>query len=253
MAVRRFCLAIGLLIVLKGSRVLADEPIDLLKKNGLIKSGKFFVVPSEEKVLQGLFNIQPVINQMEIKFNDWAGIVQNEYEFQSIGDYRLQLNAALNDYNIQLNGMPQRTPQERYAKQVVAQERNTVDVELRQVNYQLALRQKRLVGEIGKERAENAFKQASQSFLEAKGRLWPQVEETMKQYEEINNSDSVLNALRAFNRDTKANLKIGPSDALTKKVKMVIAKERQYSPDTAPQPKKKSRTKRLDEKKKRGK
>ena len=61
-----------------------------------------------------------------------------------------------------------------------------------------------------------------------------------------------MNALRAYNRNAKANLKIGPSDQMAKGIRQVIQFEQNYSPETAPRVKKMSRTKKLDLKQKRG-
>ncbi|HKM53426.1 MAG TPA: hypothetical protein VJY33_08445, partial [Isosphaeraceae bacterium] len=67
-------------------------------------------------------------------------------------------------------------------------------------------------------------------------------------YDEIKTIDSVLNALMQYNTEAHAHLKIGPSDSLSKKMKQVLEYERTYSPETAPLPKKLSRTKRLEQK-----
>ena len=225
----------------------------MLKTNGLVKSGKFFVLPEEEKVLQGLFNMRPVMGQLEAKYNAWAAIIQNEFELQQLGDYKIQVTGQLNDFRILFNNMPQRTPLERFQKQQASQQFAVFDNELRLTNSELALRRKRLVGEAGKQKAENEAKKACETFLQAKGRLWPDVDSLLKRYDELKSNDSVLNALRTYNAGAHAYLKIGPSDNLSKQAKQVIAYERTYSPETAPQPRKMSRPKRLDMKKKRDK
>jgi len=250
---KRVRITVGLMMLLGGSHAIAQEPVDVLKTNGLVKSGKFFVLPEEEKVLQGLFNMRPVMGQLEAKYNAWAAIIQNEYEFQQLGDYKIQVTGQLNDFRILFNNMPQRTPLERFQKQQASQQFAVFDNELRLTNSELALRQKRLVGEAGKQKAENDAKKACETFLQAKGRVWPDVEATLKRYDELKSNDSVLNALRAYNANAQAHLKIGPSDDLSKKAKQVIAYEQTYSPETAPQPRKVPRHKRLDLKKKRDK
>ena len=171
----------------------------MLKTNGLVKSGKFFVLPEEEKVLQGLFNMRPVMGQLEAKYNAWGAIIQNESEFQQLGDYKIQVTGQLNDFRIVFNNMPQRTPLERFQKQQASQQFAVFDNELRLTNSELALRQKRLVGEAGKQKAEDDAKKACETFLQAKGRVWPDVEATLKRYDELKSNDSVLNALRAYN------------------------------------------------------
>jgi len=249
---RQVCIAVGLLL-LAGSQGIAQEPVDLLKTNGLVKSGKFFVLPEEEKVLQGLFNLRPVLSQLETKYNAWGAIIQNEYELQQLGDYKIQVTGQLNDFRIAYNNMPARTQQERFYKQQASQQFGEFDNELRMTNSAILLHQKRLVGEAGKQKAEDEAKKACENFLQAKGRLWPDVESMLKRYEELKSNDSVLNALRAYNAQAQARIKIGPSDDLSKKAKQVITYEQTYSPETAPQPKKMSRSKRLDMKKKRDK
>jgi len=223
--------------------------VQLLKTEGLVKSGNFFVLSEEEKVLQGLFNMRPFMAQLESKYNAWAAIIQNEYEFQQLGDYKIQITRELNDFRVAYNNIPAGTPQEGSAKQQAVQQFRVYDSELRQVDSSLELHRKRLVGEAGKRSAEDEFKKARENFMKAKGRLWPDVESLMKRYDELKSNDSVLNALKAVSAQTQARIKIGPSDDLSKKAKQVIAYERTYSPETAPQPKIVSRTKRLDKKK----
>ena len=250
---KRVRIAVSLLLLLGGSHGIAQEPLDVLKTNGLIKSGKFFVLPEEEKVLQGLFNMRPVMGLLEGKYSAWAAIIQNEFEFQQLGDYKILITGQFNDFKVAFNNMPQNTPQQRFEKQQAAQQFAVFDNELRLTNSELALRQKRLASEAGKQKAENDAKQACETFLQAKGRLWPDVDALLNRYDELKKNDSVLNALRAYNAQAQARLRIGPSDDLSKKAKQVITYERMYSPETAPQPKKISRTKRLDMKKKRDK
>ncbi len=248
---RQVCIAVSLLL-LAGSQGIAQEPADVLKTNGLVKSGKFFVLPEEEKVLQGIFNLRPVVSQMETRYSAWAAIIQNEYELQQLTDYRIQVIGEQNDYRVAYNNMPTRSLPERYAKQQAAQQFAVYDNELRMVNSAIEMHRKRLVGEAGKQKAEDEFKSAREKFVQAKGRLWPDVESMLKRYEELKSNDSVLNALRAINAETQARIKIGPSDDLSKKAKVVVGYEQTYSPETAPQPKKVPRHKRLDQKKKRG-
>ncbi len=249
---RQVCIVVGVLL-LAGAQGISQEPEDVLKTNGLVKSGKFFVLPEEEKVLQGLFNLRPAMSQVETKYNAWGAIIQNEYELQQLGDYKIQVTGQLNDFRIAYNNMPARNQQERFYKQQASQQFGEFDNELRMTNSAILLHQKRLVSEAAKQKAEDEAKKACENFLQAKGRLWPDVDSLQKKYDELKSNDSVLNALRAHNSQTQARIKIGPSDDLSKKIKQVITYERTYSPETAPQPKKMSRSKRLDQKKTRSK
>ncbi len=248
---KQVCIAVGLML-LAGSQGLAQEPEDVLKTNGLVKSGKFFVLPEEEKVGQGLFNLRPVMGRVDTTYNAWAAIIQNESELQQLTDYRIQVQGQLNDFRVAFNNMPARNPLERLQKQEASQQFAEFDNVLRWTNSEVELRRKRVVGPVGKQKAEDDFKSAREKFVQAKGQLWPDVDSMQKKYDELKSNDSVLNALRAYNTQAQARIKIGPSDDLSKKAKLVINYERNYSPETAPQPTKLSRPKRVDRNKRRG-
>jgi hypothetical protein len=244
-------LAAGLVILLGVPGALAQEPLDVLNKHGLTKSGTFFVVASEEPVLQKLFNLRPAMGQMEEKYMKWAGILQNEYEFQALNDYRIQLQGHLNDVRGQVAAMPQRSFLERQAKAEAQQYQRAVDQELRDTNTQVERRRSLLVGPAEKARAERDFNNRREAFVDAKGQVWPMVEQTMKEYEQLKENDSVGNAIRAYNQAAKAHLKPGPSDKFKKSAQQVIAYERNYSPETATKPKKMPKRKGLQMQKKR--
>ena len=127
-----------------------------------------------------------------------------------MSDYKILVTGQLNDFRVAFNNMPQRTPLERFQKQQASQQFAVFDNELRLTNSELALRQKRLVGEAGKQKAEDDAKKACETFLQAKGRLWPDVDSLLKRYDELKGNDSVLNALRAYNAQAQAHLKNRP-------------------------------------------
>ncbi len=250
MAAKQKKLIVGILVLLGGATGFAQEPLDVLNKNGLTKVETFFVIASEEPVLQKLFNMRPLIGQMEEKYMAWAAILQNEYEFQALNDDRIQLQGYLNDVNRHVASMPERNPQERQAKAEAQQYQSYVDQVLRDTNTQLERRRSLLVGPVVKAKAESDFKESRQAFLDGKSQMWPLVEQTLKEYGQLKENDSVSNALRAFNQAAKAHLKLGPSDKLMKGARQVVAYERNYSPETASKPKKMPKRKALQMRKK---
>ena len=136
--------------------------------------------------------------------------------------------------------MPPRTPLERCPKQQASQQLAAYENEFTQSTAsEFFAKATRRSGREAKGR--NNSKKARETFLQAKGRLWPDVESLLKRYDELKSNDSVSNALRAYNAQTQAHLKVGPSDDLSKKAKQVISYEQTYSPETAPRPKKMSR------------
>ena len=113
---RRILAAVFLSAMLGVTMARAQEPVDVLAKNGLTKSGTFFVIASEEPVMQKLYNLRPVMGQMEQKYMAVAAIYQNEYEYQVLNDYRIQVQGHLNDVRSQVNAMPLRNLLQRQEK-----------------------------------------------------------------------------------------------------------------------------------------
>jgi hypothetical protein len=247
---RRLLAAVCLSATLGVTMARAQDPVDVLAKNGLTKSGTFFVIASEEPVMQKLYNLRPVMGQMEQKYMAVAAIYQNEYEYQMLNDYRIQVQGHLNDARGQLNAMPSRTPQERLARAEAQQYVRAVEQELRDTNTQVQRRRSLLVGPAEKARAERDFKERRDAFVKAKAAMWPAVDEALKQYEQLKENESVMNALRAYNQEVKAHLKLGPSDKLKKSAQQVVAYEQNFSPETASKPKKTAKRKGLQMKKK---
>jgi hypothetical protein len=210
----------------------------------------FFVVASEEPVLQKLYNLRPVMGQMQQKYMALAAIYQNEYEYQVLSDYRIQVQGHLNDVRNQVNSISPSTPQQRQAKAEAQQYQRAVEQELRDTNTQLQRRRNLLASSAVKAKTEDDFKDRRDAFVRAKGEMWPMVDETLKQYEQLNQNDSVKNALRAYNQGVKAHLKLGPSDKLKKGAQQAVAYEQNFSPETASKPKKTSKRKGLQMKKK---
>jgi hypothetical protein len=242
---------VGWLVLLIGGGLFAQEPAELLGKHGLTKSGAYFVVASEEPVLQMLYNLRPYMGEMEGRFMQWAGILQNEFEHQQLSEYVIRLDGQLSALNAQIRSMQERNALQRQEKAEWVQYRNMVDQERRWANQERAIRQNRLVGPRVKEKAESDFKERREKFVAAKGQTWPAVEKTVKEYEDIKQNESVLNALKAFNQESKAHFRLGPSDKLTKAAQQVIKYEREYSPETATKPKKMPRRRGLELTKKR--
>ncbi len=201
--------------------------------------GKYFIVASEEPVRQKIFNMRPVMGEMEGKFNIWAAMLQNEYEFQTLTDYSLQLQGMYNDLSQQISRMPNKTALDKMALNQAQGQLQGIVAESKQTNYQIALRQKRLVSDKAKEKAENEFKDVRKKFLAMASEARPPYEDVKKEYEKLSEESAVSNALKAHNQMTKANFKMGPSDKLNKDVADVKRYEQTYSPETAPRPPKK--------------
>src|SRR4051812_19066590 len=142
------CRLLSGLLVLSGvfagtARGEQATPLDTLTDRGLTRAGKYFVVAGEVGVLQEVYNMRPLMADMEAKFRVWAAILQNEYEWQNLTDYGLWLGGHITDVNQQIGQMPQRSPLERLALAEAQRYRQRVDQEIRDTNTAIAQRQKR--------------------------------------------------------------------------------------------------------------
>ncbi len=99
----------------------------------------------------------------------------------------------------------------------------------------------RRVSQAALDRVVNEFKKNLDQFLKEAAEAGPMFREVKQKYEELAADGSVQNALKAHNLETKASLKLGPSEKMLKDVNLVLKYERFYSPDTAPKPAKKKK------------
>jgi len=209
------------------------SPKEVLRENGLSQAGTYFIVESEAPVRQKIANMQPVMLDMEAKFNLWRAALINEDEFQYLTDYRLELQAELQNVDDRLGSMPKNTPIERQAVAQVTAYRQRVVREMNENQIQIELRRKRLVGQAGKEKLERDFDKVREKFLTAIGDLKPLYDKVKEDYEVLSKNKSVMNALRSHSESAKAKYKLGPSDKLTKEAFLVQKYEASYSPETA--------------------
>jgi hypothetical protein len=247
---RRVVTAVCLSAALGASVASAQEPIDVLAKNGLTKSKTYFVIASEQPVLQKLYNLKPVMGQMQQKYMALAAIYQNEYELQVLNDYRIQVNSLLDDVRRQVNAMPSSNLVQRQQREEARLYQTQVEQELRDTDTQIQRRRNMRVSPAAKEKTEQDFLERRDAFVKAKNQMWPMVDDTLKQYAQLDQNDSVKNALRAYNQEVKAHLRLGPSDVLKKSAQQVVAYEQNFSPETASKPKKMAKRKGLQMKKK---
>jgi len=208
-------------------------PQSLLKEHGLQSAGSFFVVDAEQEALQKFYNMDPLMRKMKGEFYEWAAILQNEYEYNTLGEYRIYLTGHLNDVGQAIGQMPQRNPLERQQVLNMRAYQQSVDNELRVTNSQIAIRERKLVGEEGKEKAEEEFKESRKVFLSAASEARPYYDRVVAEYAKLSEDSAVKNALKAHNQMMKVHMKLGPSDKLKKAAGTVVKHERDYSPETA--------------------
>lgn len=226
----------GPLVVLALSAVTARgeqaTPLDTLTSRGLTRTGKYFVVAGEDALFQKLYNLQPLMKEMEAKFEVWAGMLDIENEWQALTDQQLVLRGQLNDINVVIADMRPRSPDMAEAQA----RRRLTDQQLRDTNTAVAQAAKRRAGPRQLDKAENDFKESREAFVKAKGETAAMYQSVLKEYRELSQDESLKNAMKAHGQASKTTFALGPSEKLQRAWGDVNKYERLYSPETALRP-----------------
>jgi hypothetical protein len=209
----------------------ADSPaVSTLKEKGLTRSGITLVIEAEKPVLAK-------IKEARAAFAAYAVAGQVATRLTQLEERRVALEGNLNDLNQQINeqGYAQagnspgpginNLAQSGILSQMIAQ-RNLIKNTLAEAN----LEEKTFKAEApqGKDHTaldEDAKKKAEECKAAVAG-LRPMVDEVTKKYADLGADGSVKAAIGELEKATKANLKLGPSDAFKAGVKTLEHAER---------------------------
>ena len=223
--------AVACFLALAGSCLGAEglTPIELLEERGLKKEGKFFILPAEGALLKKIKALQPDSNEVAEKFEIWAGMVQNEQEFQALTAQAIELKAQLNTQLQFIARMPQASALDRGLKNDAQQIAGETDQNLQITNRERALRESRRVAPQRMDKAQEDFKEVYKGFLRKSEDLLPDWQKIKDDYAPIALDTSIKAFLKAYNDQTKANIKLGPSEKIKKAIGDVKAFELKYS------------------------
>jgi hypothetical protein len=189
-------------------------PEGVLESRGLAKAGKFYVVATEKEVGANFNRIKPIYNVMEDKLTQYMAILQAEATFQYLDNERILAETYIGDLGIQLANTPNNATN-RLAIQQLQNEQRVTRIYLNEVNGNLQIARKNLVGPARKQAVWDEFMKRRGEFLEANKQLRPIVDTALKEYAALKKDAAVKDALQVITKRTNSPVSLGPSKDLS--------------------------------------
>ncbi|HZW34692.1 MAG TPA: SUMF1/EgtB/PvdO family nonheme iron enzyme [Isosphaeraceae bacterium] len=219
------------------------SPEELLQARGLTRSGAYFVVASENEVLERAKKIRPLIDQMARAFEQYALVLQNEMQLAEAEEFRVLRSNQIDSSNAALSNMPNGSKANSFQNeqyQVARAFRDGLERERAAAARTAELLRSRQVPKERKDELAKDFAAKRSDFLKAAGELKPIHDKAMSEYRKLQADRTVKEALDAFRRSTKAAAFLGPSRDFQRAIDTITEAERAYAPEIAA-PKKKGR------------
>ncbi|MHC5540218.1 hypothetical protein ACYOEI_18520 [Singulisphaera rosea] len=234
----------------------ADSPaLTALKEQGLIRSGRLFVIDAEKPVLQKMKEARATLAEYTATENRKEESGRASGELAQLEACRTELRQRLEDMNQQINEQsfqqgngPGRQGAGNFGRggfssPLVAQ-RNQIRMELAEVESHL----KDFKDEVPKETDRKALEEESKKNRETVKTtledLRRSVDEVTKKYDDLRAASSVKAALETLEKDRAGSFKLGPSAAFTAGVKTLENAERLVLKKAASSTRKKGRSRR---------
>jgi prefoldin subunit 5 len=216
----------------------ADSPsVSALKEKGLTRSGITFVIEAEKPVLAKMKEARAVFAGYAAVAERQAVAEQVATRLTQLEQRRVELQNNLNDLNQQINeqgyaqannspgpGM-RNLAQSGLVSQMIAQ-RNLI----RNTMAEVSLEQNTLNADAPQSKDRTApdedVKKKAEACKASLAELRPRVDEVTKKYADLGADVSVKAAISSLEKETKANLKLGPSDAFKAAAKTLDQAER---------------------------
>lgn len=219
----------------------ADSPsASVLRKKGLAKSGTTFVVEAEAPVLAKVKELKALFAGYAEANGRQAEAEQVASRLVQLEERRAELQDNLNDLNQQINeqgfaranNAPRPGPNAPNSwgamPQMIAQ-RNLVKNDLAEIGQE----QKTLKAQTSPAQSRSALdeevRKKAEACRSAVAELRPMVEEVARKYDALAADPSVKAAIGELARATRANLKLGPSDAFKAGIKAIDEAERRLT------------------------
>ena len=210
-----------------------------LKEKGLTKSASTFVIEAERPVLAKMKEVRGIFANYAILADRQAAAEHVATQLAQLEEHRAELQSNLEEVNeriIEQAGTPSSNaprqgpnnfPGTAPSNPLIAR-RDQIRVALAEVGRnQKALKAQ---GPQGKDKTtlEEDVKKKEEAFKSALADLRRQVDEVTRKYAELGADESVKKALDDLKKDSKAKLKLGPSDAFLAGVKELDQAERRF-------------------------
>ena len=186
---------------------------DVLKDQGLIRAGSFFVLEAERVVHTRLHEASSRFESFATVVAQRAAIVEAEMQFKALDQQGIELRRRIDQMNVQLSQFPgRRNSVQRTAFNELRAERDGFQLTLNEINGQIGLLRNQAATPKQKQEIQAEFVRRREPLLTALREVRIQVDEATKKYKELVGKEELLAALEAQRRTAKVNLKLGPSN-----------------------------------------
>jgi hypothetical protein len=210
-----------------------------LKEKGLTKSVSTYVIDAEKPVLAKMKEVRGLFANYAMLADRQAAAEQATMQAAQLEEHRAELQSSLEDLNeriveqgsTQSNNFPRPGPpggQMAPQNNPLIAQRDQIKLALAEVSRTQKTLKTQAPQAKDKSTLEEDLKKKEESFKTALTELRQQVDEVTKKYAELGADPSVKKALDTLKKASKANVKLGPSDAFLAAVKQLDQAERQF-------------------------
>jgi hypothetical protein len=204
---------------------------DVLKSQGLIRSGSFYVLEVESNVHTKLEEASAQFESFAAVVAQQAAIVESEMQLKALDLQGVELRRRIDNINVQLGQFPgRRNSVQRMAFNGLSAERDGYQVTLNEINGQIGVLRNQAATPKQKQNIEAELMRRREPLLTALRAIRIQIDDATKRYQELAGRGEVQAALEAQRRTAKVNLKLGPSNELRGDVALLRKYEKMVQP-----------------------
>lgn len=208
---------LGVLVGLGAAIASAADPTpqEILQGRGLVQDGKYFLLPNEEnEVKQQLNKVLPLVDELDLLFNQWAANEQKKFMVAAMNDELVAVDAQMGNARAMLNQINGRDPLANAKRQDLNQSLAMLRQYYNQVQSNRDQTRNSIAGPVIQQRHLDKVAKAREVFLKAYDEMMPSADKVMASYNAAARDDKVANALKVLRQSKSVQMKLGPSEEL---------------------------------------
>lgn len=222
----------GLGLVMAADTPTPPSPQEILQGYGLVQDGKYFLLVQEENaVKQELNKVLPLVNNLDVLFNQWSANEHRKSTVVALNDELVAVDARINNVNAMFG---QINPKDVLANQKRLELNQNLD-SLRQYRGQVFTNRNQVQGSIAgpmiQQEHLGKVEKAREIFLKGYESLVPTVDKLNAAYGAASGDDKVKNAMKVLRQSKSVQFKLGPSESLVKALGRVKSAKDIMDPD----------------------
>ena len=210
---------VAILSALWGAVAQAADPTpqEVLAERGLVQDGKYFLLPkAENEVKVGLNKVLPLVDELDVLFNQWSANEQKKYMVAAMNDELAGTQAAINSNRAMYSQLDRNAYIAKSQRADLDQQGAMLRQYFNQVQNNRDAMRSSIAGPVIQKQHLDKVAKAREVFLKAYDEMTPSVDRLKAAYAEVAQDDKVANALKVLRQSKSVQLKLGPSEGLMK-------------------------------------